>query len=94
MGIKGERVVDPLVSMEEIRSSHDPTEQLSVALQAILNIFGFEKQFAAFCYDAIPPAPETRRTSRTPPCPLSHLTAALRGVLRRFSMTYGIKTIT
>ena len=78
--------------MEEIRSSPAPTEQLSVALQAILSFLGFEKQFAAFCYDAMSPAPETRRTSRTPPCPLSHLPAALRGFPRRFSMTYNRKT--
>ena len=57
--------------MEEIRLSHAPTEQLSVALQAILSFLGFEKQFAAFCYDAMSPAPETRRTSRTPLCIIS-----------------------
>ena len=50
-GDKEGRVVGPLVSMEEIRSSHALTEQLSVALQAILNFSVLRNSPLLFCYD-------------------------------------------
>ena len=66
MGLKGEVCCWPSVSKGDIRSSHTPsTKNLSVALQAMLNFLGSEKQLAAFCCNAMSHAPETRRKNRT-----------------------------